>query len=154
MRKYSFLLWALLFVAVNLNAEIIKRIDIKSKSGREVSRSSVLARMILKEGKAFSNETLSKDLKELMSSGLFEDVSCETIASGSDQIVLSIEVVLLPEIRRVDFRGNDEFDDDDLEDEVKLEAGSRLVYKTLAADKKALLGFEDISANLPIVINL
>ena len=133
----------LIFAVVDINAEVIKRIDIKSKSGREVSRSSVLARMILKEGKEFSNETLSKDLKELMASGLFEDVTCGTTASASGKVILHIEVVLLPEIRRVVFQGNDEFDDDDLEDEVKLEAGSRLVYKTLAADKKALLDLYD-----------
>jgi outer membrane protein insertion porin family len=147
LKKYYFLLITLLLAVLDLNAARIDRIDIKSKSGNEVSRSSVLARMILKEGKEFSNEILSKDLKSLMGSGLFEDVNCEVSPSDSkDKVILTIEVVLLPEIRRIIFMGNNEFEDEDLEDEVKLEAGSRLVYKTLAADKKAILDlYEDKS---------
>ncbi len=129
-----------------LGAATINKIEISSVSGVEVSRTSVLSRMTLKEGGQFSNDQLSADLKELMSSGLFEDVSCKTSTDKVGKLTLELSVIHLPEIRRVSFSGNEEFDAGDLEDKVSLKIGDRLIYKTLAADKKALIAlYEDKS---------
>lgn len=145
MKLLATFITAIITLSSVINAAIVEKIEIISPKDETVSEQLVLSRMKLHEGSRFSNELLSDDVKSLYESGFFSNVNCETIASGRN-VILKVHVKGQPIIRRVVFKGNSEFETEDLVEKIELVAGKLLNMKTLASDKAALLAiYEDKS---------
>lgn len=145
MKLFTFLIGGLLTLSSVLSTAVVEKIEVKCPTEQTVSQDLVLSRMKLYVGSQFNNELLSDDIKSLYGSGFFSDVTCD-VSNGDSGVVLTVNVVPQPSIRQVVFKGNEEFDDEDLLDEVSLQSGDLLNIKTLATDKKAILAlYEDKS---------
>lgn len=83
-------------------------------------------------GRVFTPEGLSRDVRELWDSGLFEDVEVD-LTRRDDGVHLRILVRERPSIRTIEFKGNDELDEEDLTEalSVEVKTGTILSYAAI-----------------------
>ena len=83
-------------------------------------------------GRPFSPEGLSRDVRELWDSGLFEDVEID-LTRRDDGVHLRILVRERPSISAIEFKGNDELDEEDLTEALSAEVktGTILSYAAI-----------------------
>jgi outer membrane protein insertion porin family len=92
---------------------------------RRVDPDDVRATMKLRRGDTCTDPAVTRDAKALWNMGYFDDLQIESDPLGAG-IKLTIRVVERPAIRKVVYEGNDEVKKDDIEEAVKLEAGTIL----------------------------
>ena len=95
----------------------------------------------MRPGKSFTPEGLSKDVREMWDSGLFEDIEVD-LTRRDDGVYLRILVRERPSIKALEFTGNEKIEKDDLTEAVsaELKAGNILSY---AAIRRALQKLRD-----------
>ena len=105
------------------NRERIAGIEIQGNSRIEVDA----IRRILKThaGDVFSAKSLSQDLKAVFAMGYFDDVRIEA-ESGADGKTIIFQIKEKPTIRYIKTTGNDDFDDDEIKENLTLKTGSIL----------------------------
>ncbi|AKT39814.1 outer membrane protein assembly factor BamA [Chondromyces crocatus] len=83
-------------------------------------------------GRAFSPEGLSRDVRELWDSGLFEDIEMD-LTRRDDGVHLRLLVRERPSIKAIEFKGNNEVDDEDLTEALSAEVktGTILSYAAI-----------------------
>jgi len=83
----------------------------------------------MRPGKPFTPEGLSRDVRELWDSGYFEDIEVD-LTRRDDGVYLRILVRERPNIKAIEFSGNDKIDSEDLTEalSVELKAGTILSY--------------------------
>ncbi len=83
-------------------------------------------------GKPFSPEGLTKDIRELWDSGLFDDIEVD-LTRKDDGVHLRILVRERPSIKAIEFTGNEKIDTDDLVEalSVEVKTGSILSYSAI-----------------------
>ncbi|MEM7435579.1 MAG: outer membrane protein assembly factor BamA [Myxococcota bacterium] len=101
---------------------------------RRVDPDDVRATMKLGRGKVCKDPALTRDARALWNLGYFDDLAIETDPLG-DGIKLTIRVLERPAIRKVNFEGNDDVDDDEISDAISLETGTILAVPKV--DKSA-----------------
>jgi outer membrane protein insertion porin family len=86
----------------------------------------------MRPGRTFTPEGLAKDVREMWDSGYFEDVEVD-LARKDDGVYLRILVRERPNIKAVEFSGNEKIDKDDLTEAVstELKAGAVLSYAAI-----------------------
>jgi outer membrane protein insertion porin family len=98
---------------------------------RRVATEDILGYLHLRVGTAFVPETLTQDVRELWNSGFFEDI--EVDLGRTDQgVVLRFAVRERPNIRAVEFEGNQEIDKDDLQEGIEIKADTILSQPAVA----------------------
>lgn len=109
-------------------AEPGDEVDIVQVVGnRRVEETSVLERIGTAPGEALDRAQVSEDIHAVYDLGYFRDVRVDATRRSSDgQVVVSFVVVEKPAIARVEYRGNDDLDDDELSEVVELERFSIL----------------------------
>ncbi len=139
------ILGSLILTTVLSFSATVDKIEVKSTNSSKVSSDLVKSRMTLRKGVTFSNEALSSDIKSLIDSGYFADVDVKIVKEGN-KVNLIVTVENLATVRRVIFKGNEEFDTADLLSEVQVSNKDKMNQKKLAQDKKALIAlYEDSS---------
>ena len=76
----------------------------------------------MRPGKTFTPEGLAKDVREMWDSGYFEDIEVD-LNRKDDGVYLRILVRERPNIKTIEFVGNDRIDKDDLIEESLAKAG-------------------------------
>jgi outer membrane protein insertion porin family len=86
----------------------------------------------MRPGKTFTPEGLSQDVRELWNQGYFEDIEVD-LTKKDDGVYLRILVRERPNIKAVEFSGNEKIDKDDLTEavSVELKAGNILSYAAI-----------------------
>src|SRR5262249_29900553 len=86
----------------------------------------------MRPGRTFTPEGLSKDVREMWDSGYFEDVEVD-LARKDDGVYLRILVRERPNIKTIEFAGNDKIDKDDLTEALSAEikTGTILSYSAI-----------------------
>jgi len=130
MRKH---LWALfpatllmlLFAGSALAAndmEHLRVLDIKVSGNQYIEKETVLDRISIQKGDFLDRKAISKDVKQIFSSGFFSDVRVEGHRKA-DGVVLEYIVKEYPLIAKVDVTGNEEVTTKDLNMRLKLKPG-------------------------------
>lgn len=86
----------------------------------------------MRPGKPFSPEGMTKDVRELWESGYFEDIEVD-LTRGDGGVILRILVRERPNIKSIEFVGNEKIEKDDLTEalSVEVKAGSILSYAAI-----------------------
>jgi outer membrane protein insertion porin family len=108
-------------------AQSVGRIAVEGN--QRVEDETVLSYMQISPGDAFDEEKIDESVKALFQTGLFSDVR---VFRRGDALVVQVEEN--PMINRVQFDGNEEIDDDDLEKETELRERMVFTRARLQAD--------------------
>lgn len=101
----------------------------------------VEANTTLKAGDRFAPHLLSEDIERLYKTGLFLSVDAELKEAEPGKATLVYTLAGKTAVRSIAFEGNDEYDDDDLRDEIEHGEGVVLDERQLARDVVALIDF-------------
>jgi outer membrane protein insertion porin family len=86
----------------------------------------------MRPGKTFTPESLSKDIREMWDSGYFEDIEVD-LNRKDDGVYLRILVRERPNVKTIEFAGNEKIDKDDLTEALssELKTGTILSYAAI-----------------------
>ena len=130
----------ILFLAViSLPAAEIKEIKIISEEGQTVPEHLIFSNMATKVGDQLDQSLLTADIKKLNKTGYFSNIRAKVKPIDKENLILILEIGLMPEILNVDISETEFFDREDILDELSLQSGMRLSNKLLFEDKSALL---------------
>jgi outer membrane protein insertion porin family len=104
---------------------------------RRVDPDDVRATMKLRRGDICTDPAITRDAKALWNMAYFDDLQIEADPLGAG-IKLTIRVVERPAIGKVVYEGNDEVDEDDIDEAIKLESGTILSVPDVEAQADAL----------------
>ena len=116
----SFLLVSILGASAQ-TGPLIKLIEIKGN--KKISTSTILSKLISREGDVFSKNTVQNDMRTLYSIGYFDDIQIE-IDSFEGGVHLVFNFIEKPSIASLDFQGNKEFETKDLKEKITITAGA------------------------------
>jgi outer membrane protein insertion porin family len=101
----------------------IVRIDISGN--RRVAREDIVTYLREKPGHLFKIDNLTSDVRALWDSGFFDDIEVD-MTRDDRGIVLRFLVRERPNIKAVEFEGNDELDDEKLQEAIEIKANTIL----------------------------
>jgi outer membrane protein insertion porin family len=101
--------------------QTIERIDISDN--RRVSQEDILLYIRERPGQPFKVETLAGDVRALWDSGLFRDVQVD-LQQGSNGVKLRFKVDERPNVKAIEFEGNDEIDSDKLTEIIEIKVNT------------------------------
>lgn len=93
-----------------MRAGSIEKIVIKGN--KKIEADAIRAKLVSKEGTAYSDETVRQDIQQMFETGFFYNIIADR--SEGPNITLTYTVVEKPSIAEIDFDGNDEIEDDEL----------------------------------------
>lgn len=99
--------------------------DIEIVGVQRVDEEDVLASMELREGLPCTDREIARDANRLWALGFFDDIVFDATLVG-EEIDLLVRLVERPAIGAIEFRGNDEVDDEDIDEKVTLREGAIL----------------------------
>ncbi|HUO64842.1 MAG TPA: POTRA domain-containing protein, partial [Terriglobales bacterium] len=99
--------------------------SIEVVGNRRVSREDILSYMREKAGHLFKVDNLTADVHSLWDSGFFEDVQVD-LTTNDKGVVLRFIVRERPNIKEIQFEGNDELDNDKLNEAVEIKPNTIL----------------------------
>jgi len=102
-----------------------KIVEIRLKGNRRIETDAIMRYIRTKSGDIYRPKHLSDDLKSVYSMGYFEDIRIE-YEDRLDGKVIIFEVREKPTIRRIKFKGNDVFDDEEIMESLNIKSGSIL----------------------------
>lgn len=128
------------------HATVINRVLVRGN--QRVEAQTVRSYLDVREGQAYSEQDINRNLKRLFETGFFADVSINR--AGEDLVVTVVEN---PIINKVVFEGNDQIKDQDLENELSLRARSIYTRTKLQSDVKRLLDVYRSSGRYSATVN-
>src|SRR5690606_18188526 len=102
----------------------IRKITVEG--ARRVEDDDVLATMSLRVGVPCTDPEITADAESLWDLGFFDNIRVEGEAAGDDAIDLTIRVEERPAIAAIEYDGNDEVNDDDMNEVITLREGAIL----------------------------
>lgn len=93
-----------------LRAGTISKIQIQGN--KKIESDAIRSKLVSKEGSAYSDETIRKDITELFATGFFYNV--EVDRTDGPEITVTYAVVEKPSVAEISYDGNDEIEDDEL----------------------------------------
>lgn len=111
-------------IAEESDGAIINEIEIDGNA--RVATDRITDYLRLKKGEAFSPSVLSRDVRELWSSGLFDDIEVDLTRNDDGTVDLRFHVRERPNVRAVIFEGNKAFETDKLRDEIEVKENTVL----------------------------
>ncbi len=84
------------------------------KGNKKIETDAIRAKLVSKEGKALDPANIRQDLQELFNTGFFYDVRVEQ--SDAKPVTLTYTVVEKPSIAEIEYKGNEEVNDDELKE--------------------------------------
>ena len=122
--------------------------DIRVKGLGRVEPETVASYLNIKAGETTNEDALNEALKNLYSTGMFEDVTI-----NENNGVLTVNVSENPIISQVLFDGNDKVDDDMLESEIRLAPRSMYSRAKVQEDVRRILEVYKRSGRYATVVN-
>lgn len=121
--------------------ETIQKIEIKGN--KKIEPAAIRNKLVSKEGEKIDRLKIRQDIKELFTTGFFQNVTVEKSMVGK-MATLTYKVEEKPAISEIKFEGNDEIEEDDLREAVGLKAFEILdMSKVREATNKLLKLYED-----------
>jgi len=119
--KYAVLFLVLIcgLLSTPVQAQVYDIGDVVVEGNQRVEKSAILSILKVKPGSDISIDAIDDDIKAIYRLGRFEDVSALVEMRGNVR-TLVYRVEERPLVRKVQFKGNDEFDDDKLRDLITL----------------------------------
>ena len=99
--------------------------EIRLTGNRRIETDAIMRYIRTKPGDAYVPKNLSDDLKSVYSMGYFEDIRIEYEESADGKIII-FNVQEKPTIRRIKFKGNGVYEDDEIMDSMNIKSGSIL----------------------------
>ncbi|MFP3927336.1 MAG: outer membrane protein assembly factor BamA [Desulfobacteraceae bacterium] len=116
----------------------IERIEVQGN--KRIEKAAILAVLESREGERLDQERLDQDLRAVYQMGFFTEVNIK-VEDGERGKVVIFEVQEKPSIVEIEFRGNKEMDDDDLEAEIGIKLYSILNRAEVAKSVNRLKEF-------------
>ncbi|MBY0518042.1 MAG: outer membrane protein assembly factor BamA [Bacteriovoracaceae bacterium] len=117
--------------------ELFKIDSIEIEGNRKVESEAILERITTKSEQVLDNYLLRKDIQRIYEMKYFDEVEAWHKQKDKKQILL-FRLKEKPIIGKVEFKGNDELNDDDLKEQVKTKQFQILDVATLKSDVLAL----------------
>jgi outer membrane protein insertion porin family len=105
-------------------------VGIRVAGNRRITSEDILAYLTEKPGQIFAPETLSKDVRELWTSGFFDDIEVD-LEREQGGATLRFVVRERPNISEIEFEGNDEVDTEDLTEAIEVKANTIISYPAI-----------------------
>jgi outer membrane protein insertion porin family len=105
-------------------------LGIRVAGNRRITSDDILAYLTEKPGQTFSPETLSKDVRELWTSGFFDDIEVD-LERETGGVSLRFLVRERPNISEIEFEGNAEIDTEDLTEAIEVKSNSIISYPAI-----------------------
>jgi len=115
----------------NLSRQKIEKIEFSGS--RKVEDSAILNVLENEKGKIFSERKLSADIKAIYKMGYFNDVKAE-VSDGAEGKILTFILEEKPLISRIEIKGTDEIDKDEIEGLLTVKTRQILNLKKVKAD--------------------
>ncbi|MBR4106430.1 MAG: outer membrane protein assembly factor BamA [Alphaproteobacteria bacterium] len=141
--------WGCLLASTSALASSVYVKDIKIDGLQRVEPETVLSYINIKSGASTTDEAMNSALKNLYSTGLFEDVSINIDAAN----VMRVHVSENPIISQVLFDGNDKIDDEMLTSEVRLAPRSTFSRAKVQEDVRRIMEVYRRSGRYATVVN-
>jgi len=90
-----------------------------------------------KEGQMVSREKISEDIKNIYELGFFRDVVAD-VTDSDDGKVVTFAVKEVPRIEKIEIRGNDDIDEDEIRGVLSLESHQMLNLNTVRIDSEGI----------------
>lgn len=97
--------------------------NLKVEGNRKIETSAILEKITSKSGQPLDTEKIRQDIQSLFEMGYFEDVRAE---KDGNTVIFTVQEK--PSISVIDFDGNDELDDSDLQEKIGIKAYELLNY--------------------------
>ncbi len=104
--------------------------EIRVAGNRRITSDDILAYLTEKSGQPFSPEALSKDVRELWTSGFFDDIEVDLERQPAG-VTLRFLVRERPNISSIEFEGNAEIEKDDLLEAIEVKENSIISYPAI-----------------------
>jgi outer membrane protein insertion porin family len=105
-------------MAEEAEGAIVREIEIDGNA--RVAEDRILDYMRLKKGQPFSPTVLSRDVRELWASGLFDDIEVDLSRNDDGTVDLRFRVRERPNVRAVIFEGNKAFETEKLREDIEV----------------------------------
>jgi outer membrane protein insertion porin family len=105
-------------------------VTIKVAGNRRITSEDILAYLTEKPGHQFTPEALSKDVRELWTSGFFDDIEVDLEREPAGA-ALRFVVRERPNISEIEFEGNNEIDAEDLTEAIELKSNTIINYPAI-----------------------
>jgi len=133
---------SLLFVATLAHAQVYRIADVVVEGNRRVEQSAIIPLLSAKPGQVVSIETIDQDIKAIYKLGRFEDVLASVVdRNGVKTLVYQVDE--RPLVRKVEFTGNEKFDDTKLRGLITLKTPAiyepRVIAESIRAIKAAYI---------------
>jgi outer membrane protein insertion porin family len=99
--------------------------EIRLTGNRRIETDAIMRYIRTKPGDVYVPKNLSDDLKSVYSMGYFEDIRIEYEEGASGKIII-FKVQEKPTIRRIKFKGNTVYDDEEIMESMNIKSGSIL----------------------------
>lgn len=113
---------ALLVFSAAAQAQLVR--DIRTEGNEHVSRDRIILAFGVVMGEELGPDSVRDGIRRLFDMGYFSDVRVFAEPSEDGSVVLTVSVVERARISAVAWRGNDKVDDSDIEDALRISAGS------------------------------
>jgi outer membrane protein insertion porin family len=122
--RILFIITAILILPGSLSAQVQPLINsIEIQGLKRIEESSVKTKITQKAGEPLSQDKTNEDIKSIFKMGYFDDVKAE-IESFEGGIKLIYSVKEKPTIVKIEFQGNEEFDDAKLKEKITVTTGA------------------------------
>ncbi|MGZ3477948.1 MAG: outer membrane protein assembly factor BamA, partial [Polyangiales bacterium] len=111
-------------LAEEADGAIIRKIEVDGNA--RVAADRVIDYLRLKEGQPFSPTTLSRDVRELWGSGLFDDIEVDLTRNDDGTVDLRFHVRERPNVKGVIFEGNKALETDKIREEIEVKENTVL----------------------------
>lgn len=118
--------------------ELFRVDSIEVEGNRKVEVEAIIEKLNIKRDEVIDNYLVRKDIQRIFEMKYFDEVEAWHKKSA-DQNILLFRVKEKPLINKVEFKGNDEINDDDLKEQIKTKEFQILDISTLKADTLALM---------------
>jgi outer membrane protein insertion porin family len=126
--------------AEKAEGEPIIRIDVSGN--KRVAREDILTYMRIHQGSTFKVDSLASDVRALWDSGFFDDIQVD-MTKNDQGVILRFIVKERPNIKAVEFEGNEEIEADKLTEAVEVKANTIL---SVTAIKRSVQKIKDAYA--------
>jgi outer membrane protein insertion porin family len=99
--------------------------EIRIKGNNRIESDAIKRQIQTKSGSIFQNSQLSADLKAIFNMGYFDDLRIET-ETGPRGKIITFHVKEKPTVRRIKIKGNMQFDDEEIKENLTINTGAIL----------------------------
>jgi outer membrane protein insertion porin family len=114
-----------------------KIVEIRVTGNNRIEADAIIRKMRTRIGDIYRPDELTKELKSIYQMGYFDDVRIEADAKDQGQVVI-VTVKEKPTVRRLGFKGNDAYNDDELKEAMSTKVGAVLNLFRIQKDVESI----------------